>query len=107
MLREKCMVGGLAALAIPFGVTFAPPASAECTSAGYATICADGQVRGGGPTPPSAAPVYPSYCADPWYCDDNFGVDVSWPIRPGGGIGGPGGPGGPGRPGGGGGIGPR
>ena len=45
MVRERYIVAGLAALAIPFGVTFAPPASADCTNAGYATICADGQVR--------------------------------------------------------------
>ena len=47
---------------------------------------------------------YPSYCADPWYGDDGWDLDVVLPpIRPGR----PGGPGGPGRPGGGGGIGSR
>ncbi len=34
-------VGGIAA----------PSASADCTNAGYATVCAQGEVRGGGPTP--------------------------------------------------------
>jgi hypothetical protein len=88
---------GLAMALIPVSVLSASPALAECTNAGYATVCAQGTVRGGGPTPPSAA--YPSYCADPWYCDDDWGVDVIW--DPGIGIGGPGGPGRPG------GIGPR
>ena len=79
----------------PVGVIAASPASADCTSAGAATVCAQGTVRGGGPDAPSAGPSYPSYCADPWYCDDGWDVDVILPpIRP---I----------RPGGGGGIGPR
>jgi hypothetical protein len=82
--------------AVPFGIDMAPPASADCSGAGYATVCAQGEVRGGGPTPPSA--VYPSYCADPWYCDDGWDVDVILP---------PPDFGRPGRPGGGGGIGPR
>lgn len=60
------------------GVGSAAPASADCTNAGYATVCAQGTVRGGGPTPPSGV-VYPSYCADPWYCDDDWGLDVSLP----------------------------
>jgi hypothetical protein len=72
------------------GTMVASPASADCTDAGYATVCAQGDVRGGGPTPPSAA--YPSYCADPWYCDDGWDMDVIW--NPGIDIGGPGRPGG-------------
>jgi hypothetical protein len=67
----------------------------RCTGAGYATVCAQGEVRGGGPTPPSSGPTYPGYCADPWYCDDGWDLDVIVPPRP------------PLRPGGGGGIGPR
>jgi hypothetical protein len=93
---------------IPVGlsVAFASPSTADCTQAGNATVCAQGTVRGGGPTPVSAGPVYPGYCSDPWYCSDDWGVDIVLdPGRPG--IGGPGGPGRPGRPGGGGGIGPR
>ncbi|WP_231514522.1 hypothetical protein [Mycobacterium sp. URHB0044] len=85
--------------AIPLGIGTATPALADCTSAGAATVCAQGTVRGGGPDAPSAGPAYPSYCADPWYCDDGWDVDVILPPRPGR----PGGPGG----GGGGGIGPR
>lgn len=82
---------GLAVALIPVGFLNASPAAADCVQAGYSTVCSStGEVRGGGPTPPSA--YYPSYCADPWYCDDDWGVDVIWD------------PGRPGRPGG---IGPR
>jgi hypothetical protein len=95
---QRYLVLGLTLAAVPFAIDTATPASADCSGAGYATVCAQGEVRGGGPTPPSA--VYPSYCADPWYCDDGWDVDVILPpIRPGR----PGGGGG----GGGGGIGPR
>ena len=93
-LRHCCLSLGLVLTFVPVGVLSASPASADCTSAGYATVCAQGDVRGGGPTPPSGA-VYPGYCADPWYCDDGWGIDIDLN------------PGRPGRPGGGGGIGPR
>lgn len=88
---------GLVLTFVPIGVVEAPSASADCTGAGAATVCAQGDVRGGGPTAPKA--YYPSYCADPWYCDDGWDVDVVLPIPPR--------PGRPNRPGGGGGIGPR
>ncbi|MDR3660198.1 MAG: hypothetical protein P4L86_07325 [Mycobacterium sp.] len=96
-LRQSCLSLGLALTFVPIGIGAASPAAADCTSAGYATVCAQGDVRGGGPTPPSAGPAYPSYCADPWYCDDGWGVNVIVPIPPrpirppGGGIGGGGG----------------
>jgi hypothetical protein len=102
-VRHCCLSLGLVLTFVPVGVISASPASADCTSAGAATVCAQGDVRGGGPSAPTVGPYYPSYCADPWYCDDGWDLDVVLPIRPGG----PGGPGGPGRPGGGGGIGPR
>ncbi len=99
---QRYLIVGLALAAIPVGVIGASPASADCTNAGAATVCAQGTVRGGGPDAPIAGPAYPSYCADPWYCDDGWDMDVIVnPRPPGGGIGGPG------RPGGGGGIGPR
>ena len=82
----------------PVGVISASPASADCVNSGNATVCAQGTVRGGGQDAPSAGPYYPSYCADPWYCDDGWDVDVILP---------PPDFGRPGRPGGGGGIGPR
>ena len=103
---RHCVVVAVVLGTTPFSVLTAAPASADCTNAGAATVCAQGEVRGGGPTAPVAGPVYPSYCADPWYCDDGWGFDLSFqrPPRPGG-PGGPGGGGGIG--GGGGGIGPR
>jgi hypothetical protein len=94
---QRYMILGLSMTVIPVGIVTAVPASADCTNAGAATVCAQGTVRGGGPDAPSAGPSYPSYCADPWYCDEGWDVDVILPIRPGR----------PGGPGGGGGIGPR
>jgi hypothetical protein len=101
--RQCYLSLGFALTLIPVGVITASPAAADCSGAGYATVCAQGEVRGGGPTPPSGA-VYPSYCADPWYCDDGWDMDINWnPGRPGNGpgIGGgpifPGGGGGPRR----------
>ena len=68
---------------VPFTIVVAaPPASADCTNAGAATVCAQGTVRGGGPTAPVAGPAYPSYCADPWYCDDGWDMDVIIGARP-------------------------
>ena len=102
--RQRYLSLGLALTFVPVSVMSASPASADCTSAGAATVCAQGTVRGGGPSAPSAGPAYPSYCADPWYCDDGWDMDVILnPGPPGGGID----IGRPGRPGGGGGIGPR
>ncbi len=102
MRRYVCL--GAALTLAPVGiVAVAPPAMADCTNAGYATVCAQGEVRGGGPTPPSG-PAYPGYCADPWYCSDDWGIDINLG-RPGGGGGWR--PGGGGGGGGGGGIGPR
>lgn len=88
---QRYLVLGFTLTVIPFGVVTATPASADCTNAGAATVCAQGTVRGGGPDAPTAGPAYPSYCADPWYCDDGWDVDVILPprpIRPGGGGGG-------------------
>lgn len=100
--RQRCLSVGLALMFVPVTVISASPASADCSSAGTATVCAQGEVRGGGPSAPIAGPVYPSYCADAWYCDDGWGMDVIVNPRPPGiDIGRPG------RPGGGGGIGPR
>lgn len=53
------------------------PAAADCVDAGGSTICAQGTVTGGGPTPPRAGPYYPSACYDPWYCDDGWGIDIN------------------------------
>ena len=91
---QRYLILGIVMASAPITIVVAaPPALADCTSAGAATVCAQGTVRGGGPTAPVAGPAYPSYCSDPWYCDDGWDMDVII--------------GRPGRPGGGGGIGPR
>jgi hypothetical protein len=84
----RYLIMGLASASVPIALAGAPPAVADCTNAGYATVCAQGEVRGGGPTPPSG-PAYPGYCADPWYCSDDWGIDINLG-RPGGGGGRPG-----------------
>lgn len=83
MVRQRFLFIGLAVVAMPLSGLSAPSAAADCTNAGAATVCAQGEVRGGGPTAPVAGPVYPSYCADPWYCDDGWSLDLSLPLRPG------------------------
>lgn len=93
--KQHYLSAGVAVALIPVSFIVAPTAAADCIQAGYSTVCSStGEVRGGGPTPPSAGPYYPSYCADPWYCDNGWDMDIV--IDPG--------PGRPGRPGG---IGPR
>src|ERR1700730_10166070 len=99
-LTRRYLIPALGDVSQVLGLVVAPPATADCTSSGYATVCAQGDVRGGGGGSTGSGPVYPCPCADDGLCND--GVDVAFgPI-----WGGPGGPGGPGRPGGGG-IGPR
>ncbi|BBY43267.1 hypothetical protein [Mycolicibacterium celeriflavum] len=92
--RYTVLVLSPIAALMPIGVAFAPVASADCTNAGAATVCAQGSVRGGGPDAPHAGPVYPGYCADPWYCNDDWGIDIvidrpDRPDRPDGGGRGP------------------
>ncbi|MEV0670893.1 hypothetical protein [Mycobacterium sp. NPDC050441] len=104
---QRYLVLGAVWALVPVGfVTTAPAAKADCTSSGYATVCAQGDVRGADGVPRTATAVVPYPCENDWYCGTDWDLDVDWnPGRPG--IGGPGGPGGPGRPGGGGGIRPR
>ncbi|WP_081625516.1 hypothetical protein [Mycobacterium sp. 141] len=101
-ITQRYLVLGLAMAMLPIGVvTMAPPAKADCTSSGYATVCAQGDVRGVDGGPVAATPVVPYPCENDWYCGNDWDLGIVWnPGRPGG-------PGGPGRPGGGGGIGPR
>jgi hypothetical protein len=84
-VTQRCLGVGFSMVLIPVGFLDPASAAADCVQAGYSTICSStGEVRGGGPTPPSAGPYYPSYCADPWYCDDGWDMDVIWdPGRPG------------------------
>ncbi|GAT10049.1 hypothetical protein RMCN_3182 [Mycolicibacterium novocastrense] len=72
----RCFVVVMALGLVPVGLISAAPAVADCTNAGAATVCAQGTVRGGGPDAPQAGPVYPGYCADPWYCNDDWGLDI-------------------------------
>lgn len=91
---------GLAGLTVPITITIttAPPAAAECIDAGGSTVCAQGNVRGGGPTPPKAGPYYPYYCANDWYCAGG-GLEINIdPRPPDNGGGGGGGGWRPGRP---------
>ncbi len=102
MRKASCYLAfGLITTLVPTSLLQATPAVADCAGNGAATVCAQGDVRGGGPTPTVAGPAYPGYCADPWYCDDAWGIDIDLnprpPVRP------PSPPIRPGRPG----IGPR
>ncbi|MGV0813287.1 hypothetical protein ABQF34_15095 [Mycolicibacterium boenickei] len=102
LTTQRKLALGLILAMVPMGIvtTTAPPAKAECTSSGYATVCAQGDVRGADGVPRAATPVVPYPCEYDWYCDTGWDLDIAWdPGRPG-----IGGPGGPGRPGG---IGPR
>lgn len=72
---------GLIGLTIPIAVSVAPPAAADCVDAGGSTVCAQGSVRGGGPTPPKAGPYYPYYCANDWYCAGG-GLEINIDPRP-------------------------
>ncbi|MCC9179699.1 hypothetical protein LOC73_02530 [Mycolicibacterium mageritense] len=78
---------GLLGLAIPFAVSTAPPAAAECVNAGGSTVCAQGTVRGGGPEPPTAGPYVPYPCEYDWYCQGGGldiiigGGDIDWGRR--------------------------
>jgi hypothetical protein len=74
----------------------APVASADCVNAGNATVCAQGSVSGGGPTPPNAGPYVPYPCDYDYLCDAGLSIELGppdWdrPWHPGGGGGGGGG----------------
>ncbi|MGZ8748790.1 MAG: hypothetical protein ACXWZ2_17735, partial [Mycobacterium sp.] len=57
----RYLIVGLATAALPAFAAGAPPAAADCTSAGGSTICAQGEVRGGSGAP-LGGPAYPGYC---------------------------------------------
>jgi hypothetical protein len=91
MMRWVLAVGFIAAtLGAPLVNT--PIASADCVNAGNATVCAQGTVSGGGPTPPSAGPYTPYPCDLDYLCDAGLSIELGPPDwdggwRPGGGIG--------------------
>lgn len=99
--RQKFLMSALASATVPIAfVVTAPPAQADCTYSGGATVCAQGEVRGADGVPRAATAAVPYPCEYDWYCGTDWDLNVDWnPGRPG--------IGGPGRPGGGGGIGPR
>jgi hypothetical protein len=92
--RAVLVVGVAAIATIPFQLSVAPPALADCVNAGNATVCAQGTVTGGGPTPPSAGPYTPYPCELDYLCDAGLSIElgpIDPPWRPGGGGGRPGG----------------
>ena len=101
---QRYLIAGFTLALAPFGAVAVdpPPARAECTSSGYATVCAQGEVRGSDGVPRVATPAVPYPCDYDWYCGTDWDLDIGWD---------PGGPDRPNRPirpgGGGGGIGPR
>jgi hypothetical protein len=102
--RRYLALPGLVAVAATIGIVAAPSAAAECNSSGGATVCAQGDVRGGSGGGSTTGAYYPYPCEDDWLCGDGeLSVILDPPSIGGGPIWG-GGPGGPGRPGG---IGPR
>ncbi|WP_053194531.1 hypothetical protein [Mycolicibacterium goodii] len=98
---QRYLTAGLVLALAPFGAVIdPPPARADCTSSGYATVCAQGEVRGADGVPRVATPVVPYPCDYDWYCGTDVDLDIGWdPGGPGPGWD----PGRPGRPGGGGG----
>jgi hypothetical protein len=91
---QRYLILGLALTMTPIAIVVtSPQARADCTSSGYATVCAQGTVRGADGVPRAATPVVPYPCEYDWYCgNDDWDVDIDW--NPGPGIGGPGRPGG-------------
>lgn len=103
---QRYLTAGFVLALAPWGaaVVDPPPARADCTSSGYATVCAQGEVRGADGVPRVATPVVPYPCEYDWYCGTEWDLDIGWdPGRPNL----PDRPDRPNRPGGGGGIGPR
>jgi hypothetical protein len=75
---------------VPIAMVDAPSARADCNNAGYATVCAQGEVRGPDGAPRAATPVVPYPCENDWYCGSGWDLDIAWdpgfngPGRPGG-----------------------
>ncbi|TPG31250.1 hypothetical protein [Mycolicibacterium hodleri] len=95
-VRPRYLIPMLSPFALAAGVVSAAPAAADCTASGAATVCAQGEVRGGpGPAPVSTYDPY--QCSDLYLCfyddyDPLIVIDPDWGInrpigggRPGGG----------------------
>lgn len=73
MIR-RVLSASVATLLPVLGVIAAPPAAADCVNANGTTLCAQGDVRGGGSTT-SSTPYVPYPCENDWSCD-NWGMDL-------------------------------
>lgn len=60
----------------------APVASADCVNAGNSTVCAQGTVSGGGPTPPTAGPYMPYPCDYDYLCNAGLSIELGPIDRP-------------------------
>lgn len=60
----------------------APQATAECIPAGGATVCAQGTITGGGPTPPTAGPYTPYPCNYDYLCQAGLSIELGPIDRP-------------------------
>ncbi|WP_032691672.1 hypothetical protein [Mycobacteroides abscessus] len=75
MRTMRCYLS--ASMVIPLsalGVIVAPTAAADCVNANGTTLCAQGDVRGGGSTT-SSTPYVPYPCESDWSCD-NWEMDI-------------------------------
>lgn len=70
----RCLSTTLAAVIPALTVITAPPSAADCVNANGTTLCAQGDVRGGGSTT-SSTPYVPYPCENDWSCD-NWGMDL-------------------------------
>jgi hypothetical protein len=109
MKLQRYIMPAFVTASAAIGLVVAPPAVAECTSAGDTSVCAHGDVRvGEDGNARSAGPVYPDTCYLDRSCDDNRSArgtngpigpnDPPGPFGPAGGpFGSSGGPSAPGR----------
>ena len=58
-LTQRYLISALVTAPAVLGLVVAPPATADCSSSGYATVCAQGDVRGGDGGSTVSGPVYP------------------------------------------------
>ncbi|MFD6196651.1 hypothetical protein ACFWE3_08080 [Mycobacteriaceae bacterium NPDC060252] len=71
---RRFLSASVATLLPVLGLIAAPPAAADCVNANGTTLCAQGDVRGGGSTT-SSTPYVPYPCENDWSCD-NWGMDL-------------------------------